>query len=465
MNKKIIVIIGAGPSGLSAADQALRMGFNVIILEKNSHPGGKASSQKYGNFIVDYGPHVFHPATQSLKKVMKDHSNGQDFEPNIKQALYIEDLPMDYPFKLSQALRNLKPSTSLSILLHYILEKVKSIFVKTSIKNFKELGVANFGKKLYDLCYGNYTEKVWGCSATEISIEFAYKKLPSLSFLKLLKESIFGSSKKNSSYLDSGFLYHKYGIGEIYKSLAEDLEKKGVKIIYNSVIEELEISPQNTIHSIKYNNIKINVDFLLSTAPLDDLISLLLPLTSKFSIHSGRIQYRNLILIHVVLNQSKFSEFHWSYLVNKKFYFNRISEQKNLSRDCAPINKTLITLEKVCKNNDVEWLRDAAMWREEVERELSFFNISKNNIEDIFIDKLEKAYPFMYVGYEAHKMKCLEDLSIITNLITTGRYGLCIDSDMHDSMQLGREAITYLINGKVSDFYSQHEQLCKIRAD
>lgn len=464
-NKKTVVIIGAGPAGLSAADEALRQGFNVIILEKNSYSGGKASSKRYGDFIVDYGPHVFHPATNSIKKIVKKHSRGEEFEPDIHQALFIEDLPMSYPFKISEALRCLRPLTSLSILSHYIYAKAKAILIKPSQKNFKELGLASFGKKLYELCYGNYTEKVWGCSASEISVEFAYKKLPSLSFLKLLRQSIFGSSKKNTSYLDSGFLYHKLGIGEVFKSYAKDIEKNGAKIIYNSIIERIDISSKNTVNTIYLKDTKIHIDFLVSTIPLDDLIALLAPHSSQFLHYSGKMQYRNLILVHAVLNQSKFSKFHWSYLVNSKYYFNRISEQKNLSNSCAPTEKTLVTLEKVCKETDPEWGRNVSEWRKYVEKDLSYFNIPKNSIKDLYIDKLEKAYPFMYVGYESQKANCLMDLSIFNNLITTGRYGLSIDSDMHDSMQLGREAIPYLINGKVSDFYLQHEQICKIRAD
>lgn len=464
MHNKTIVIIGAGPAGLSAALESSKLGMKVIVLEKNSTPGGKGSSRRVGEFIIDYGPHVFHPATKSIRNIIEKYSNNLHFEPNIKQALFIEKLPMDYPFQLSQALKNLKVTTSLNIFFDYIFSKVKSIFRKPTRNNFKELGLASFGKKLYELCYGNYTEKVWGCSATEISVEFAYKKLPSLSFLKLLKESILGISDKNTSYLDSGFIYHRQGIGEIYKNIATELELRGVEIIYDARINELNIN-KNIVQSIVINDATINFDYLLSTAPLDELTRLVSSSFPKFLKYSDKIESRNLILIHVILDQCNFSEYHWSYLVNSNFYFNRVSEQKNLSSACAPKNKTLITFEKVCKYSDPEWSRDVLMWREFIERELIFFEITSDKIDDIFIDKLEKAYPFMYVGYELQKESCLRELSFFSNLITTGRYGLSIDSDMHDSMQLGREAVSYLTNGKVSDFYSQHEQICKARTD
>ena len=462
--KKTILIIGSGPAGLMAGLEALNSGFNIIIIEKNSFPGGKASSNKYGDYTVDYGPHVFHPSTTTLKNLMVKYSNGKEFQPKIQQSLYVEDLPMDYPFRISQAITHLKFKTNIKIFIDYFYVKVKSIFFILPKNNFKEFGIANFGNTLYQICFGKYSERVWGCSAENISIEFARRKLPSLSLRALLIDSLFKKKKSHTSYHDSGFLYHENGIGTVFQNIADDLRSRGVQFIYNSTINEF-IFDGNKITGLIVNDSEISLDYLLTTMPLGDLVSLMAISHSLFTKYSGAMQYRNSIFVNVILNRPQFSQFNWSFLVNERFIFNRVSEQKNLYPTFAPKNKTLITLEKVCKYSDPEWLRDASMWRPYVEKELSFFDISVSEIGEIFIDKLEKSYPFMYVGYESKKVDCLADLSNFNNLITTGRYGLSIDTDMHDSMQLGREALHYLINCKVPDFYLQHEQICKIRAD
>lgn len=462
--KKTIVIIGAGPAGLTAGLEALQKGLDVIILEKNSFPGGKGSSIKHGAFIVDYGPHVFHPSTSSLKNLIIKYSKGKEFQPHIKQSLYVEDRPMDYPFRISQAITHLKLITNLKIFLDYFYIKLKSVFFKLPKNNFKEFGIANFGNTLYQICFGRYSERVWGCSAEKISIEFAMRKLPSLSLRSLLVDSLFKRKKSNTSYHDSGFLYNENGIGSVFQNIADDLKVRGVKFIYDASIKKLVFN-DDIITGIIVNDSEIHLDYVLSTMPLGELIDLLSIDLSLFSKYSEAMQYRNSIFINVILNKPKFSEFNWSFLVNERFKFNRVSEQKNLFSNFAPKNKTLITLEKVCKSSDPEWLWNSRMWRSDVEKELSFFNVLSSEVDEIFIFKLEKSYPFMYVGYESQKFNCLVDLSRINNLITTGRYGLSIDSDMHDSMQLGREAISYLIDKNVSDFYLKHEQICKMRAD
>ena len=463
--KKTIVIVGAGPAGLAAALEALNYNFNVVILEKNSFPGGKGASIKHGDYTVDYGPHVFHPATKTLKNLMISHSNGKAFEPVIKQALYVEDLPMHYPFRISQAISHLKLKTNIKIFLDYFYIKFKSIFYSPPTTNFKEFGLANFGKTLYELCFGKYSERVWGCPAENISIEFARRKLPALSLRSLLIDSIFKRKKKsNDTYHDSQYLYHEDGIGSLFKNIADHLHNCGVKFIYNATIDEIFFKNKK-VFSLNVNGAEIQLDYLLSTMPLGDLICLISNTQNNFLKYRDSMQYRNSIFINVILDRPQFSQYNWSFLVNQRFVFNRVSEQKNLFPSFAPVNKTLITFEKVCKSSDPEWLREANMWRHDVEKELSFFNVKPSEIDEIFIERLEKSYPFMYAGYESIKKNCLNDLAIFDNLITTGRYGLTIDSDMHDSMQLGRTAVPHLVNGQTSLFYSQHEAISKTRSD
>ena len=81
-------------------------------------------------------------------------------------------------------------------------------------------------------------------------------------------------------------------------------------------------------------------------------------------------------------------------------------------------------------------------------------------IEDIWITKMEKAYPIFLVGYEKVKKKVLNDFAKFKNIISTGRYGLFLDINMHDSMVLGAEGFRYLVENKVEEFYKDHKAIC-----
>jgi len=464
---KQLVIIGAGPTGLAAAVYAQRQGYQVTVLEKSSIAGGKGGSRVRGDFVVDFGPHAFHPSTKAITQLVEEHGGGQLFPVKVRQTLYLTDVPMNYPFSLKEAFLKLDFLLNVRILLDYLFVTIKSLFVPLPKHTFKQWGIANFGHTLYDLCFGKFSERVWGCSGDLISVEFAKRKLPNFSLGEVLLELIFKKKQNTSYHGNLGFVYHKKGIGSVYQNMADRIEEQGGRVVYNAEIRNIQLSADgNAVTSLTLNkpdHEQLDVDYLVSSLPIADLISYLSPQTTELRRLANAMQYRHGLIINVVLNRKQFADCHWAYLINERFQFNRVSEQKNLSADCAPPDKTLIAFERMCKPEDEEWAWSAADWMEPVLKDLSFFGVKREDIHELFVDKVEKAYPFFHVGYEPKKRECLQELGRIHNLISTGRYGLSMDIDMHDSMLLGKEGLEHLLNNRVQEFYRRHEEICKTR--
>ncbi len=469
-NHQTVVVIGAGPSGLTAAYYAQEAGYNVILLEKMNVAGGKGGSRKYKEFIVDFGPHAYHAITKEFTDIMEKHSNGKLLDIKIKQKLYITKKPIGYPMQIQEAVSNFGLRLNIKILYDFFKAKIKSIFIKIPKNSFKQFGEANFGKTLYDLCFGRYTERVFRCSANEISVEYARRKLPNASLLGFIFSLLTKiQTRDKESYLNvRRYMYHENGIGNVFESMAKAIKDRGGETIYNCKIKDIVISEDNLLTSINLelpNKRNIKCDYLISTIPFDDLVDYAnIDMTNK-NLMKTKLPFKHVVVVNAVLNRKQFSENHWTYLVNEQFYFNRLSEQKNFSIKCATKDKTLVMLEVILDSRDEEWKWEGEQWREKVEKELGFFGIKSKEIEDIWPTRMEKAYPIFLTGYESAKKKVLDDFSKFKNIISTGRYGLFLDVNMHDAMVLGSEGFRYLTENKVEEFYKDHKAICIRKRD
>ena len=54
-----VVIIGAGPAGLTAGYELSKSNKKVLVLEKKNQVGGLAETKVYGDYRYDIGPHRF----------------------------------------------------------------------------------------------------------------------------------------------------------------------------------------------------------------------------------------------------------------------------------------------------------------------------------------------------------------------------------------------------------------------
>lgn len=465
-NDMTLVVIGAGPAGLAATYFAQQAGYKVILLEKSDVPGGKGGSRKWKDFVVDFGPHAYHPMSHGITEFVEAHGGGKLIDVSIVQKLYITLEPMRYPLHVFEALTKFGFLLNLQIFMGYLWVRLKGLFFKLPQNSFRQWGIAHFGKKFYELCFGAYSRRVWKHSDDGLALEFARRKLPNLSLGAILCELLTHrkrNQKNDKSYLNiKKFIYHKEGFGNVYRNIAESIIQKGGQIIYGADIKRINLSDQNKVTDVVLCGPReecVPCDYLVSTAPLDDLVSYFEPKKEEWGNYLKGIRFKNGLIVNVVVNKKNILDCHWIYLVHPRFLFNRISEPKHFSPSLGPADKTLIMFETICGFEDEKWQWSPEEWRPWVEQDLSFFGVQLKEIEDIFLSKMEKAFPFYLTGYEPQKKGLLSELAKLKNFVTTGRYGLYMDINMHDAMLLGQESIDYLLKGKQALFYHEHEAI------
>ena len=485
---KKVIVIGAGPAGLTAAYELLKdkdNKYEVVVLEESQDVGGISKTVKYNGNRMDIGGHRFFSKDNRVMDFWKNLMpiqgvNSFDDEklgrvkslveggPNpekedrvmlirgrVSRIYYLKKF-FDYPISLKlQTFTNMGLIRTIKAGFSYL----KSIFIKkpeTSLENFY---INRFGKVLYSMFFEKYTEKLWGRHPSEISADWGAQRVKGLSIKAVLKDAfskIFG--KKNKSKVETSlideFWYPKFGPGQLWETLAEEVISLGGKIekgykvfkinVENNIIKSVVCTLDNGKEEV------ISGDIFVSSMPVKDLVEGFTGIEvpkDKLEIASG-LPFVDFQTVGVLVNKIK--------LENK----TKIKTLNNIVPDCwiyvqEPEVKMLrlqifnnwspylvkdaekyvwIGLEYTCKEGDKYWNMSDKEFSEFAINELASMNIiDKEDVVDSHREKVKKAYPAYFDTYK--DMDKLEEyLNTFDNLYCIGRNGQHRYNNMDHSM-------------------------------
>ena len=299
MTQKKILIIGAGPAGLSAARVLSENGFSVEIFELESQVGGMSKSIELFSQIVDIGPHRFFSKDTRLNDFWHAHTNGEYEKISRLTRIFYNRKFFYYPLRGFDALFKLGFLESTLCVLSYIKAKI-SPFKGDSFESW----VANaFGYRLYSIFFKSYTEKLWGIKCSELDADFAAQRIKGLNLYEAIKSAFFGGGGKKHKTLVDEFSYPKKGCGVVYENMKQEIIKRGG--VVHCDIEVLGIKTQGKkAVGIHTNKGEFSGDIVISTAPFRDMVLSLNELDSSVKELAGRLKFRNTILVYVEVGDS-----------------------------------------------------------------------------------------------------------------------------------------------------------------
>src|SRR4029079_5806928 len=102
-----ILVIGAGPAGLTCAYELARQGIPCLVVEANARVGGLAQTVEYKGFRFDIGGHRFFTKVPAVRELWQSML-GADFlkRPRLSR-IFFDGKFFDYPLKPANALRRL----------------------------------------------------------------------------------------------------------------------------------------------------------------------------------------------------------------------------------------------------------------------------------------------------------------------------------------------------------------------
>lgn len=447
MDKKHIVVLGAGITGLSTAYKLAEDGFQVTVLEKSDRVGGLARSYVRGGYTYDYGPHRFHTHNPELIELI-ERLLGDNLGIRERQSrIFMDNRFFFYPLKLGNLLRNLPPTVLINSFLGYLAIKAKNTLREAPDANFEDWVLNRYGRPLYRKFFGVYTEKTWGIPCTEISADWASQRITLLSFWDAIKKTVFRPKGGNTprTYVSKFWYPKKGGIGEICRRLAEEIEKMGGRVILGADVRGLDAAG-GQVERVRYHHEdaerEVQPDAVISTVPLTLLCRMMNPGPSaEVLAQINAMTHRSMVFVYLALSRDKITDDHWIYLPEDTLTVHRISEFKNFSPANAPAGETVVCCEITCDFEDEVWTCPDEKLREIAVNDLVRIGlIKKEEVIDEWSHRTRFAYPIYDLQYAERLESAKGFIEQFVNLHTAGRQGLFKYNNMDHSLEMGLEA-------------------------
>lgn len=506
--KQQAIIIGAGPAGLTAAYQLLKETDIIpVILEESPYIGGISRTANYKENRMDLGGHRFFSKNQDVTKIWEElmplqgekakddvltarnvplSKGGPNPEKEndvflirnrVSRIFYLRKF-FDYPITI-------KPATFINM---GFIRTVKAGFgylyscvIKRKENSLEDFYINRFGKPLYSMFFEDYTEKLWGVHPSKIAPDWGAQRVKELSLGKVIadffKKLIKKDYKTSDTSLIEQFMYPKYGPGQLWEKMADEIVRMGGEIHLNTRVVEVSATTDNKISYVNTKsydeslNMEVDKTFMgnyyFSSMPIKDLIASFNVETLPDNVKQTALSlpYRDFMTVGLLVknlklkNKTKHVTVNnivpdcWIYIQERDVKIGRLQIFNNWSPylPADPENTVWIGLEYFAKEGDEYWtMPDEEFIKFAIDELVKIDIIDKEDVLDAHLLHVKKAYPAYFGSYKDFPL--VQDyLNKFENLFCIGRNGQHRYNNMDHSMLTAMEAVHLIKSGNISD--------------
>jgi protoporphyrinogen oxidase len=442
MDRNGVVIVGAGPAGLSAAYELVSEGIHPTLFEKSKDAGGIARTEVYKGYRFDMGGHRFFTKIKYIDELWHEILGEEFLKVRRISRIYYRGRFFKYPLSISNTVINLGVMESMRILLSYLNARLHP---SPQEDTFEQWVSNRFGHRLYHTFFKTYTEKVWGIPCREITSDWAAQRIKGLSLKAAVVNALMRNQKAKT--LIEEFFYPSQGPGLMWDQFVQAIDERGGELLFQAEVTRIRHSGDRRVRSVIYRNqgreIERPLDSLISSMPLPRLISILEPAPPREVMAAARqLSFRSFILVGLIVEQCHLFPDQWIYIHNPAVSVGRIQNFKNWSAAMVPEEgKTSVGMEYFCTEGDRLWTLPDSDLVALAARELSVLGLaSQQDVTDAVVFRQPKAYPVYDQGYDLNLGIIKQYLASFDNLQTVGRNGMHRYNNMDHSMATGRLA-------------------------
>lgn len=452
-----IYILGAGPAGLAAAYTLTQQGIPVVVVERDTRVGGLAKSIEYEGFILDFGPHRFFTKLPPVLKLWHQVLGGDQVTVNRLTRIYYGGKYFSYPLRAKQVIFALGWVETIRIITSYF--KVR-LFPKRDTDNFADWVTAKFGRRLFEIFFQGYTEKLWGIPCTEISADWASQRIKGLSLYRAIANALLGNDGKVKTLIDQ-FQFPRLGSGQLYDKIAEYLHQNQQPILLNTEVIEVHHNNFQATHVTLRNRRTKEVETvpcggIISSIPLTLLAEQLKTSPPKPVVEAARsLKFRNTILVYLIVDGNHLFPDNWLYINDPRVQLGRVTNFANWSEEMLPDNtRTPLCCEYWCNFEDELWSFPEEELRRLAESELRKIGLLKKQpVSGGFVVRLPRTYPIYAGDYKASLATMRNYFKRFQNLQLVGRYGAFKYNNQDHSLLMGIMAAENVVNPGKHDLW------------
>ena len=508
--KKVAIIIGAGPAGLTAAYQLLHQtDIKPILFESSQYVGGIAKTIRYRGNRIDLGGHRFFSKSDRVMdwwlKIMPlervDPNSEQKLRINYQQQqrelalpgegadpklddlvmlvrerrsrIYFERKFFDYPLSLTpDTMIKLGLPRMIRLGISYVKSRLLPIKDERTLEDFF---INRFGRELYETFFKSYTEKVWGIPCTELSAEWGAQRVKDLSIAKALAHAVKKlfrtdrsiDQKQVQTSLIERFLYPKHGPGQMWEEVAARVIDLGGELHLGKAATGFRLNADNVTEVAVRDDAGETVwhaaDFVFSTMPVKELIEAIGdPVPQKVRDSAAELTYRDFLTVGMLVKKLKVGSRgpshaqtlitdNWIYIQEPDVLVGRIQIFNNWSPYLVEdANTVWLGLEYFCFEGDALWSRqDAELTEFAIGELIQLGFIDREDFLDSTVARMPKAYPTYNSGYE-HFPLIREYADQLQNLFLIGRNGMHRYNNQDHSMLTAMVAVDNIAAGQTS---------------
>jgi protoporphyrinogen oxidase len=448
-----VVVLGGGPAGLTAGYQLCKQGKPVIVLEASDMVGGIARTEVRDGYRFDLGGHRFFTKVKEVDDLWHEIMKEEFLKRPRRSRIYWNDKFLEYPLDGMDVIRKLGPIELMRCGLSYLWAAVKP---KGREESFEQWVSNRFGKRLYNHFFKTYTEKLWGVSANEIRAEWAAQRIKGLSFFSAAKSAFFGNKGNKIKSLISEFNYPRYGPGQMWQQMTEDIVALGGEVRLNAPVTKLTIRDGKVTEVIAGGE-TLTPSHVISSLPLRTTVGISDPEAPLEVRDAARgLRYREFLTVLLVINGDDLFPDNWIYIHQPGVRVLRIQNFKSWSPWMVP-NETdaSIGMEYFCFEGDELWNMEDDDLVAMASKEIETLHLAKaDQVKFGFVARVHKAYPIYDELYGERVATIRGWLETIGNLTQVGRNGLHRYNNSDHSMLTAMRAVDNILLGTNHDIWA-----------